>query len=92
MIKGKNLTNALNWVEDVSIVVYLKIKSPTKILYHKYPFEAPYGYKRTLSHLRIFGSKSFSHVPKEDRRKFYGKAIKCIFIDQKAYTMFDPYT
>jgi hypothetical protein len=44
--------------------------------------------------LRIFGSKAFAHIPKEDRRKIDAKAIKCKFIGYctkyKAYKMFDP--
>jgi transposase InsO family protein len=58
MLKGKNLTNGF-WVEAISTVVYLKNRSPTKSLDHKTPFEALYGYKPTVSHLRIFGSKIF---------------------------------
>ena len=79
MIKGKNLSNGF-WVEAISIVVYLKNRSPTKILENKTPFEDFYGYKLEVSHLRIFGSKAFSHIPKEDRRKLDAKEIKCIFI------------
>jgi transposase InsO family protein len=93
MIKGKNLSNGF-WAEAISTVVYLKNRSPTKILENKTPFEAFYGYKPKVSHLRIFGSKAFAHIPKEDRRKLDAKAIKCIFIGYctkyKAYKMFDP--
>jgi hypothetical protein len=46
--------------------------------------------------LRIFGSKVFPHIPKEDRRKLDAKLIKCIFIgycvDYKDYKMYDPIT
>jgi hypothetical protein len=95
MIKGKNITNGF-WAEAISTAIYLKNRSPTKILNHKTPFEALYGYKPVVRHLRVFGRKYFSHVPKEDRRKLDAKAIKCIFIgyssDHKAYKMFDPNT
>jgi hypothetical protein len=95
MIKGKNISNGF-WDEAISIVVYLKNRSPTKILEHKTPFEYFYGYKPEVSHLRIFGSKAFAHIPKEDRRKLDAKEIKCIFIGyctyHKAYKMFDPST
>lgn len=94
-MESKNLIDAF-WVEAISTLVYLKNRSPTKILNHKTPFEALYRYKSIVSHLRIFGSKSFSHVPNEDRRKLDAKAIKCIFVgyyfDHKAYKMFDPST
>ena len=46
--------------------------------------------------MRVFGSKAFSHVPKEDRKKLDSKAIKCIFIGYctkfKAYKLFNPST
>jgi hypothetical protein len=95
MIKGKNISNGF-WAEAINTVVYLKNRSPTKSLEHKTPFEAFYGFKPIVSHLRIFGSKAFSHVPKEDRRKLDAKEIKCIFIgyctNHKAYKMYDPNT
>jgi hypothetical protein len=93
MIQGKNLTNGF-WAEAIRTVVYLKNRSPTKILDHKTPFESFYGYNPIVNHLRIFGSKSFPHIPKEDRRKLDAKSIKCIFLgyydEHKAYKMFDP--
>jgi hypothetical protein len=46
--------------------------------------------------LKVFGSKPFSHIPKENRRKLDAKSVKCIFIgycvDHKAYKMYDPIT
>jgi hypothetical protein len=95
MIKGKNLPNNL-WAEAISTIVYLKNRSPTKYLEHKTPYEAFYGYKLVVSHLKFFGSKAFSHIPKEYRRKLDAKVVKCIFIgycvDHKAYKMYDPIT
>ena len=92
-MKGKNLTNGF-WDEAISTIVYLKNRIPTKSLSHKTPFEALYGYKPEVGHLRVFGSKVFSHIPKHDRRKLDANSIKCIFIgyydDHKAYKMFDP--
>ena len=58
--------------------------------------EALYGFKLVISHLRVFGSKAFAHVPKEDRKKLDAKAIKCIFVgycyEFKAYKLFNPST
>ena len=56
MIKGKVLRSVF-WVEEFSIYFYLQNKIPTKILEHKKPFEALYGYKTRASHLRIYGRK-----------------------------------
>ena len=94
-MKSKNISNGF-WVKLVSIVVYLKNRSPTTILGHKTPFEALYSYKPEVGHLRVFGSKEFSHVPKDDRIKIDAKYIKFIFLgycdNHKAYKMFDPST
>lgn len=66
------------------------MKSP----YLKTPFKALYGFKHTASHLRVFGSKEFAHIPKEDRKKLDAKAIKFIFVgysyEFKAYKLFNP--
>ena len=95
MIKGKNISNGF-WAEEISIAVYLKNISPNKCLDIKTPFEALYGFKLAVHHLRVFGSKYFGQIPKEDRNKFNAKAIKCIFVgyryDFKAYKMFNPST
>ena len=95
MLKGKNMSNGFS-TEAINTVVYLKNRSPTKSLHHKTPFEALYGYKPIVSHLRVFGSKEFSHVFKEDRRKLDAKAINCYFLgccdDHKTYKIFDPRT
>ena len=95
MLKGKNISNGF-WAEAVNIVVYLKNRSPTRSLEFKTPFEALYGYKPAVKHLRIFGCKAFSHIPKEDRKKLDSKAIIRTFIgycsQYKAYRLFNPST
>lgn len=76
--------------------MYLKNRSPTKILDYKNPFEALFCFKPVVSHLRVFGCKAFSHVLKESRKKLDSKAIECTFIgycsEYKAYKLFDPST
>jgi len=68
MPQEKNISNGF-CAEAVNIVVYLKNMIPTKILDLKTPFEAFYGYKPKVNHLIVFGCKSFSHIPKDERRK-----------------------
>jgi transposase InsO family protein len=93
MLQGKNISNGF-WAEVVNIVVYLKNRSPTKKLDFQTPSEILYGYKPDVSHLRVFGSSAFAHIPKDERRKLDANSIKCVFIgyctDQKAYKLFDP--
>lgn len=95
MLKGKNLSNGF-WAEAMSTAVYLKNRSPTRSLEFKTPFEALYGYKPTIKHLRVFGCKAFAHIPKEDRKKLDSKSIRCTFIgyclSYKAYRLFNPST
>ena len=95
MMKGKNISNGF-FGEAISTVVYLKNRSPNRCLDLKTPFEALYGFKPTVHHLRVFGSNAFAHIPKEDKKKLDAKAIKCIFVgyyyDFKAYKMFSPST
>jgi len=55
-----------------------------------------YGFKLVLSHLKVFGLKAFSLIPKENRKRLDAKAIKCIFLgycyEFKAYNFFNPST
>lgn len=93
MLKGKNLSNRF-WAEAINTTTYLKNRGPTKSFDLKTPFKALLGFKLVVSHLRFFGSKAFSHVPKEDRKKLDLMAIKCIFVGYctkfKAYKLFNP--
>lgn len=70
--------------------------SPTRCLGLKTPFEALFGFKPRVSHLRIFGSKVYAHISKADRKKLDRKALKCIFVgygtEFKAYKLFNPMT
>jgi len=95
MLKGKNLSNGF-WAEAVSTMVYLKNRSPTRSLEFKTPFEALFGYKPVVKHLRIFVCKAFANIPKEDRKKLDSKAIRCTFIgycsSYKEYRLFNPST
>ena len=50
------------------------------------PYEAWYGYKSKVKHLRVFGSFCYALVPTNKRTKLDSRSIKCIFIgysDQK---------
>eukprot|EP00253_Pinus_taeda_P035070 PITA_35070 len=95
MLQGKGISNGL-WVEAINTDVYLKNRSPTKCLGFKTLFEALFGLKPAVDHLRIFGSKAFAHVPKPDRKKLDPKALKCIFVgygtEYKAYKLYNPVT
>ena len=42
--------------------------------------ELYFGTKPNLRHLRVFGSITYVHVPKEKQRKLDAKAEKCILV------------
>ncbi len=44
------------------------------------PFEAWFGKKPYVKHLKVFGCAAYSHVPKDQRTKLDSKAKKCIFL------------
>ena len=67
MLKGKNLNNGF-WAEAINTAMYLKNMSPSKSLDYKTPFEALFGFKLPVSHIRVFGCKDFLCVPKETGR------------------------
>ena len=80
----------------MNIAIYLKNRSPTRNLKFKTHFEALYGFNIAVKLLAVFGSKAFSHIPKEDKIKLDSKAIRCTFVGYfsqfKAYRLFNPST
>ena len=95
MLKEKNLPNNM-WAKEINIAIYLLNIIPIKYLERKTPYESLLRIKPVVKHLRIFGSKAYCHIPKENRRKLDAKSFKCIFvgycIGHKAYRMYNPTT
>ena len=79
MLKTKNLPKKL-WVEAVSTSVYLLNRCPTKRLEDKTPKEVWSGARPNVSHLKIFGSICYKHVPDAIRRKLDDRSEKLIFL------------
>lgn len=52
--------------------------------------------KPNVSHLRIFETIAYIHIPKAERRKLDSKSLKCFFVGyaltQKAYRFWEPIT
>lgn len=84
------------WGEAVATANYLLNLLPTAVIKGATPFELWWGKKPNYSHLRVFGSEAYVHVPDEKRRKLDPKAKKMIFIGyaegRKAYRFLDRYT
>ena len=58
------------------------------------PYEAWFGKKPKVEHLRVFGCDAYAHIPKDERGKLDSKARKCILLgyerDRKGYRLYDP--
>jgi transposase InsO family protein len=67
------------WDEAVNCAVYTinSILSRTESVT---PYETWYGRKPDISHLRIFGSKMYIHIPDASRQKLDAKSLQCIFM------------
>ena len=78
MLQMEGLSNNF-WVEAVSTSIYLLNISPTKAVMNKTPFEAWYGKKPNVSHLRVFGCISYALVPSQVRQKLDKKSKKMHF-------------
>ncbi|KFD66912.1 hypothetical protein M514_20778 [Trichuris suis] len=83
------------WGEAVLTAAYLQNRLPSRSI-PKTPFEHFYGHRPDVSHLRVFGSKAYSFVPTERRRKLSEKAIEGVIIGYgntvKGYRILDPKT
>ncbi|KAF0693666.1 Aste57867_15393 [Aphanomyces stellatus] len=81
------------WGEALNYVVYTENRSPTKALGGKTPFEALYGRKPNIDHLRPFGCPAFAFIDKAKRAKLDPRAIKCVFVgyasQHKSYRLID---
>ena len=67
------------WGEAVNTAVYLTNRSPLVPLDFDIPQRVWKGKDVPYSHLKVFGCKTFIHVPNEQRSKLDNKATLCIF-------------
>jgi hypothetical protein len=64
---------------------------PNKVSGHKTPYEAFYGYKPSVDHLCVFGSRAFILIPPEKRKKLDDQAVEAhviVYIDGSKGWMF----
>lgn len=82
------------WAEAANTAVYLKNRSPTAALKNMTPYEAWYGKKPDVSHIRVFGSPVMVHIPKEKRLKWDKKSEEHILVgfseNVKGYRIYNP--
>jgi len=93
MIGHKNLSKAL-WAEAVNTAAYVLNRTPQSKNPKQTPFEIWHGKKPDLSHIRVFGSVAYVHVPHQMRRKLDAKAKRMLLVgyenDSINYRLFDP--
>lgn len=68
IMKQKNLPKTL-WAEAVNTAVYVLNRTSHSKTPKQTPFEIWYGKKPDLSHVRVFGSVAYMHVPQQMRKK-----------------------
>jgi hypothetical protein len=82
------------WAEASRTTVYIQNRSPHTVLGKLTPEEVFTGTRPDVSHLRIFGSVCYCHVPSEKRTKLDPTGDKGILVGyseaSKAYRIFVP--
>uniref|UniRef100_A0A2N9J8U9 Integrase catalytic domain-containing protein n=1 Tax=Fagus sylvatica TaxID=28930 RepID=A0A2N9J8U9_FAGSY len=82
------------WAEAVQTACYLINRSPSVPLDFDIPERVWTGEDASYAHLKVFGCKTFAHVPKEQRLKLDDKATPCIFVGygdaEFGYKLWDP--
>lgn len=80
------------WGEAMLTATYIQNRLPSRSI-QKTPHELWWGRKPDLSHIRVFGSQAYVHVPDTKRKKLDSKARKLTFVgyamEQKAYRFVD---
>jgi transposase InsO family protein len=76
------------WAEAVVTANYTRNRTPVSA-HGMTPWEAFFGKKPKLGHIRVFGARAFAHVPKQRRRKLDPVSERGVFVgyepDSKAY-------
>jgi hypothetical protein len=82
------------WGEAVKTAVYLLNRAPTKSLNGKTPFEAWFGRKPGVKHLRTFGCTAYAKCLGPGLNKLADRAVPGVFFGYapgtKGYRVYDP--
>lgn len=83
------------WAEACNTACYILNRCVTSGV-SKTPFELWYNKKPNIGHIRVFGSPTMVHIPKEKRKKWDKKATKHILVgyddNTKGYRLYNPVT
>lgn len=95
LLKAKGLPSWF-WGEAVNTAVYLLNRTPTKSVEGMTPFEAWYGKKPAVHHLRTFGCLVYVKNTTPHLKKLEDRGRKMIFVGyergSKAFQAYDPVT
>ena len=84
------------WAEAISTATYLRNRNPTSAVEGMTPYEAWYGRKPHVEHLRVFGCTAYVYVPKDERGKLDSKTKRCTLLGygsvRKGYRVFEQLT
>ena len=97
MVRTMLVESKLNqrfWGEAMSTAAYLRNRCPTKAVEGMTPFEALYGTKPNVKHLRAFGCVCYPLIMKDERKKLDPVARRCVLVgygtEVKGYRLYDP--
>jgi len=93
MLKARNLPNIL-WAEAVATAVYVLNRSVSRQRVDgKTAFEAWFGFKPNVAHLRSFGCDAYLLIPDDNRKKLDAKSRRVTFVGysetKKNFRVFD---
>lgn len=82
------------WAEAINCAVYILNRTSSSQTPNKTPYEIWTGVTPNLTHIRVFGSQGYVHVPHQLRAKLDKKSDLMILVgyDNMNYKMFDPKT
>jgi len=93
MLKSKKMPKEF-WAKVVQCAIYEQNRCPHVKLDDQTPQEAWSEQKSTVSHLKVFGSVAYAHIPDQRRTKLGDKSKRYIFIGYdektKGYKLLDP--
>ena len=91
LLQAKNLPPFFS--ETVNCVSYIQNIVPHKSVVGATPFKALHGNKPNVSHLRVFGSKSWARITMDKKKAFQSQSSECILLgyaeDAKEYKLME---
>ena len=92
MLHARSLPSKI-WVEELNFDAYIHNISPHIYVWGMTPFEAWTSDKPDVTHLCIFRSRAWAHIPSKKRKALDLHRTPCIFVgyidDVKGYRLID---